>query len=269
MEKVKSLLFFFYAIWDKAREAFLKVCNKCKRYFVRLAKISKEGTPAQKKELRSTIIFIVVVLIMVFAIFALCVNRWNREFSYSKALDEILFVYDDQEVELRAVTYYIMIEEEAVDESAQEYDPLNVNSYWNLHLNGEYVSEQAKKIALDYCVRDVIYAHQAKEAGIKLSEEQKESLAGKAKNIYEGLTEKQLALGLTEEDIYKALYNNQLADEWVLMLAEKEGITISERVISAYYGINSYFFKKTKADLEYVLNEELWEEIHLGSLTIN
>lgn len=269
MEKIKNILIYVLAFFDRLKELVLSFFGGVKNYFLRLKHIRKDGTPAQKKELRTNIIFIAVVVVAVAAIAVMCVQRWGGKFVYSKNLDETLFVYEGKEVKLREVTYYIMIEEEAVNESALEYDPQNAYSYWNLHLSDEYVSDKAKQVALDYCVRDVIYAYKAKEAGIELKESKKKELQQKAENIFAGLTEKQLSTGMTQEDIYKALCNNELADQWVLVRARLDKVTVTEKVLSAYYGVNSYFFKKTRADADYVLNEKLWAEISLGSLTIN
>lgn len=288
MDKLKNILFYLYAVADKVKDFVAGIFrgNKEKRktteavpknrtprgpknWVARIKYICKEGTPAQKKELRSNVIFAAVVILMLVGITIVCVNRWNSEFSYVKELDETLFIYDGKEVELREITYYIMIEEESVNQVAGEYDPMNSNAYWNLHVNGEYVSEKAKEAALDYCVRDVIYAYKAKEVDLELSKSQIADLEQKAENIFEGLTEKQLELGLTQEDIYKALYNNLLADEYVLLMAKKDGVKMEEKVLSAYYGINSYFFKRTRAELDFVLNEVLWEEITLGNLTVD
>lgn len=288
MDKLKNALFYLYALVDKFKDFVVNIFkgNRGKRntaesvkgnkesrgpksLVTRIKSILKDGTPDQKKELRANLIFAAVVTLMLIGITIACVNRWNNEFSYVKELDETLFIYDGKEVELREITYYIMIEEESVNQVAGEYDPMNTNAYWNLHVNGEYVSDKAKEVALDYCVRDIIYAYKAKEVDLELSESQIADIEQKAKNIFEGLTEKQLDLGLTQEDIYKALYNNLLADEYILLMARKDGVKMEEKVLSAYYGINSYFFKRTKAELDFVLNEALWEEISLGSLTID
>ncbi len=267
-------------IVDKLTEVWNKIVDVCKNVLPQkrgrkpatkksVSATVKGKTAAKKKEQKITYQFIAVAGMIVAALLFISIYRWTTEFSYTKCLDETLFLYEGKEVELREITYYIMIEEEAVNKSAQEYDPQNVNSYWNLHLNESYVSEKAKETALNYCVRDILYAYKASEIGMELSESVVNDLRQKAANIYEGLTEKQLDLGLTEEDIYQALYNNQLADDWVLMMAKQEGRTLTEKVLSAYYGINSYFFKKTKAELDFVLNDKLWDEVHLGSMTIN
>ena len=156
----------------------------------------------------------------------------------------------------------------AVNIVAEVYDPVNTNAYWGLHLNEGFVKDKAKETALYYCVRDILYAEIARENGLKLGESVIADLEIKAKELYQGLTQKQLDLGMTEADIFQALCNNQLADDWVLLLAKKDKVTLSESVLSARYGINSYYFKTIKADYGFQLNEELWSEISLGNLTI-
>jgi len=231
--------------------------------------MKKKNTAQQKTERKTAIIFSTVVGVIVLGLFAFCYFRWIGQFSYTKSLDETLFVFADQEVKLRDVTYYILVEEEAVNEHALKYDSEQPLKYWNLKINDAFVSEEAKEIALNYCIRDAIYAYEAKKDGMKLSDEVLEDLKENAAGMYDDLTEKQLDLGLTEEDIYKALCNNRLADEWVLYLAKEQGRTMTEEVLSAYYGMNSYFFKGLIQESNYKLNTKIWDEIKLGRMTIN
>ena len=286
MEKLKNVL---TRCKEVAKNIFDRFGAWLKEFFDRIPKCKeKENTKARphskkrvirkkrklqsdtkKKEQKLVWNVLLVLGVVVLGVFGICMYRWNNQFSYTKCLDEVVFVYDKHEVTLKDLTYYIMIEEEAVNSTAEKYDPNNINAYWNLHLDEGYVSEKAKETALNYCVRDFLYSYKAKKAGIELNDMVIAGLEQKAQEIYNGLTEKQKALKLTQEDIYKALYNNQLADEYVLLMAERDKVTVTEAVLSARYGINSYHFKKTKAELGFVLNKKLWAEISLGSITIN
>lgn len=231
-------------------------------------KAQKKRTPQEIKEIKITVVFVSVVILVIIGIFAFSHIRWKNHFSYEKSLDETLFTYSGGKAKLRDITYYIMIEEEAVNEAATAYDADNVKAYWNLHINNSFVSDEAKQKALDYCTRDILYAQLAREEGIEVTIEQDMEIQKKTKNILEGLTEKQKALGLTGEDIYTALVNNQLADNYVIWQAEERELTMTEKVLSAYYGINSKFFQTTKGKAEFKLNKDLWAEITLGDLTI-
>lgn len=223
----------------------------------------------ERKDLRSNVIFFGIVGCVVIALAVICIVRWNQDFEYAKELDETLFYYADQEVKLSAVSYYIMIEEESVNELANDYNQQNALEYWNINIGDGFVSNEAKAVALNYCIRDVLYAHKAKEIGYAFTADEIEDLSLKAKNIYAGLTEKQKSIGITEQDIFNAICNNEMADRWVRDMARKEGITMTEKVLSAYYGINSYFFKDLMSEMEFQLNDKLWDEVSLGSLTIN
>lgn len=235
----------------------------------RKEKVRKERTPAQIKELKITVVFVSVVVLIIIGLFAFTQIRWNTRFTYADSLNETLFTYKGGEAKLRDITYYIMIEEESVNEVAETYDAKNAKAYWNLYIDNTFVSDEAKQAALDYCVRDVLYAQIAREAGMKLTKEEETEIRKKAMNIVEGLTDKQKELGMTGDDIYKALENNKLADKLVLGFAKDQELTMEEAVLSAYYGINSKFFKTAKTDAEFTLNESIWSEISLGELTIN
>ena len=191
------------------------------------------------------------------------------EFHYGNYADKTVITMKSGEVNLRELTYYFMIEEESVNEAALAYNPDNPKEYWGLYIENTFVNKEAKKTALNYFLRDRIYAKRAKEKGMKLTDAEKDEIALTAKEMYEGLTEKQQTLGITKKDLKKSLTQNKLANKWVLSLAKKKGLTMSEEVLSAYYGINSKYFKILKKEQKEHYKKTDLDKISLGSLTIN
>lgn len=190
-------------------------------------------------------------------------------FHYGRYADKTVITMKYGKVKLRELSYYFMIEEESVNESALAYNPDNPKEYWGLYIENTFVNREAKKTALNYFLRDRIYAKRAAAKGVKLSSSEKEEISLQAKEMHEGLTEKQKTLDITEKDLKKALTENKLANNWVISLAEKKGLTMSEEVLNAYYGINSRYFKELKKRQKVHYNKQILDKISLGSLTIN
>ena len=97
-----------------------------------------------------------------------------------------------------------------------------------------------------------------------------EDIKTKAKAMIQDMTEKQSSvLQLQEKQIEKALIQNLFADKYVLFLAEKNQVEKSEKILSAYYGINSKYFQELKKTYRVKINKELWQQISLGDISIN
>lgn len=190
-------------------------------------------------------------------------------FHYGNYVDRTVITMKSGKVKLRELSYYFMIEEESVNESAIAYNPDNPKEYWGLYIENTFVNKEAKKTAINYFLRDRIFAKRAKAKGLKLSKTEKEEIRLKAKEMYAGLTKKQKSLKMTKKDLKKALTENKLANNWVISLAEKKGLTMSEEVLNAYYGIESRYFKILKKQQKVRYNKAVLDKISLGSLTIN
>jgi len=209
-------------------------------------------------------------IIFILIVGAIGIVRFRNAFDFTKELTEVAYTYKNQEVLLSEVAYYIMIEEETVNDVALEYDPENPNTYWNLHISQTFVSEEAAKTAREYSIRDQLYSIEAKAVGVKLAPEEMKDIKTKAKAMIQDMTEKQSSvLQLREKQIEEALIQNLLADKLVLFLAEKNQVEKSEKVLSAYYGINSKYFQELKKTYQVKINKELWKQISLGDISIN
>lgn len=218
---------------------------------------------------RTTLAFLSIVTLILLASVTTLVYRSKTAFSYEKALEKTAIRIIEEKIPLKSLSYYFMIEEESVNETALAYDEENPKAYWGLYINQAFVSEEARNTAIDYFLRDHLYYQLAMQEGMSLTQEEWEEIYLKTEDIIEGLTEKQKSLHMTEEDIEQALAENQLADNYVLKQAKEQELQITEEVLSAYYGINSTFFKELKEEKQVTYNEKLLEEIKLGSLTIN
>ena len=214
------------------------------------------------------IVFGAIIFVLIIATIAFFKIR--NAFDFTSALDKVAYTYQDKEVLLSELAYYIMVEEETVNDIALEYNAEEPRSYWNLHINHTFVSKAAAKTAREYSIRDQLYYSEAKKMNILLSEEEAAQVATKARIIVEDMTDKQRSvLQLKEKQVEMALTQNLMADKYVLKLAEKEKVEINEKILSAYYGINSNHFKTLMKAYQLKINEKLWEHISLGAISIN
>lgn len=230
-------------------------------------KTKNERRSTERKNAR---IVIGGAIIFILVVGAIGITRFRNAFDFTKELTKVAYSYNEEDVLLGEVAYYILIEEETVNDVALEYDPENPKSYWNLHISQTFVSEEAAKTAREYSIRDQLYSIEAKAVGIKLTPEEMEDIKTKAKAMIQDMTEKQSSvLQLQEKQIDEALIQNLLADKYVLFLAEKNQVEKSEKVLSAYYGINSKYFQELKKTYKVKINKELWQQISLGDISIN
>ena len=223
-----------------------------------------------KADHRNAKIVVTTVAIFIIAVGIFSFYRVANLFNFTESLNHVAYSYKGHDVLLKEVAYYIMIEEETVNETALEYDEENPKSYWNLHISQTFVSEEAAKTAREYSIRDQIYSKEAEKAKIQLTNEESSEIKMKAETIADDMTDKQReVLRLTQKDIFAALRQKALADQYVLYLAERDKVQIEEKVLSAYYGINSKFFKDLKKDYQVQINKKMWKEISLGDISIN
>jgi len=209
------------------------------------------------------------VLIMLIVIVASLFFKKSKEFVYSRALSNAVVEIDGEDVSLYRLTYYIMIEEEAVNEAAMIYDPEKPWTYWNIYVSNAYVSTSAREITMNYFLRDYVYSRIAIAEGFVLEDAELEDLKVKAQTIYSGLTDKQASTHISEEDILTAITEKAYADKYVIAMAKEKKLDITEEVLSAYYGMNSSFFKKTMQEHNVKIKEKIWNQVPMGHVTIN
>lgn len=223
----------------------------------------------KKNKENTTLIFIMVLLILVIILIVSLLFNKSKEFVYSRSLSDTVVEIDGESIPLYRLTYYIMIEEEAVNEAAVIYDSEKPWTYWNIYVNNAYVSTSAREITMNYFLRDYVYSRVAKAEGFTLEESELAELSVKAQTIYEGLTEKQASTKLDENDILTAITEKAYADKYVIAMAKEQGIEIKEEVLSAFFGMNSSFFKKMMEEHNVKVNTKNWEKVPMGRVTIN
>lgn len=210
----------------------------------------------------------IIILAILTIIYMTSGNREYNKFNFTESLDETAFEINDTKITLKEAAYYIMVIESNVHGAAIEYNTNNPREYWNVYLNdGEgnsnFLSGQAKEDAMNACIRDGIYYIEALNAGITLSDEEKKQCAEDASEEEKLLTGKQVQVTQYEyKDMYHIIEKIALVKKYVNTLMEK-GYTAEQLDFGGEY------YEELKKGYDVKINEEMWENISLGKLTIN
>ena len=131
----------------------------------------------RNKENAILIFILIIALVLIVLVLSVFLNK-SKEFSYTRSLSDTVVEIDDEDIPLYRLTYYIMIEEEAVNEAAMIYDPEKPWTYWNIYVNNAYVSTSAREITMNYFLRDYVYSRIAIEEGFTLEDAEIDELDG-------------------------------------------------------------------------------------------
>lgn len=222
---------------------------------------------SMEKHLDAWIMGTVVVIFLCILGF-MYVNQGRGEFVYSEHLEDTAFKVNDTEVTLKEASYYVMVIESNINGAALQYNANDPQRYWNIYMNaGEnksnFLREQAKEDMMSFCVRDNVYYNEAVKAGITLSEDEKSEVMDDAYEQQKLLTGKMLEVtGYEYSDLCKILEKIAIVKKYVNTLMEK-GYTEEQLDVGGEY------YEELKNGYSIWENEDIWDEVKLGSVTIN
>lgn len=210
-------------------------------------------------------------LLIIFSIVLLFViksqNKVKNSFIFNEHLNDTFITMDNKDtsysISLKELSYYVLVMEASVNNTASLYDPSNTNKFWNLYLENTFVSTIAKDTSIDMCIRDNIYYNEAIASDFDLDETELLQVSDEASYIYYNLTGKQVdATELTLNDIYNIRYKIILATKYITYLMKNNEFTEKELNINGSYYESLY--KKYNVDID-----DNWDEISLGNITID
>ncbi len=223
----------------------------------------------KNKDLSKWYLIAIVAIIVSIVAFAVIrsENKKNNAFVFQENLDENVITIDDTNIKLKEAAYYIMVIESNVNEFALEYDTKNPYAYWNLYLNdgtnSNFLRVEAKQNALDACIRDGIYYEEAKKQGIKLDEKEKKQCGEDAESQFNVLTGKQQQVTSYKlADMYSIIVKIAIIKKYMSILMD-EGYTEEELDFGGDY------YEDVKSGYNVEINNDIWDEVNLGKLTIN
>ena len=187
-----------------------------------------------------------IVIFLIFVIVSIVIKK-NLEVTMEKKISSPVITVNDNIVTLKDFSYYIITMEEKVNEMAIMYDEENPVSYWNLYMNdgnseSGYITDIARRTAIDFCVRDNIYALEAEKAGLVLTDEEMEDLRYDAEQFYVKVSVKgRENTHIDVLSIEKAMRTERLAYKYI-MLTRKSFDIVVFYILFMTFGLYSFYF---------------------------
>ena len=234
----------------------------------------KNGDRANVKK-GLAVFFILFLLLAVFSVFSMY-RRYQRErFAYEDHLEDAVIQVDGEAVTLRGFGYYIYKVEDFVQQQALLYDKNDPVQYWNVHFSAGadsvFMRDYAKEIALETCIRDLIYAQRAREEGYALSAEEEQQALERSRNVFDGMEPAQRdATGLTWEDILYIERNKLIGERYADNYLASHDVTVyGDSASGALSYDGAYYLQVIKPQHTVILNEDLIRKLSVGTITVN
>ena len=152
-----------------------------------------------------------------------------------------------------------------VAKQAIEYDEEDPKHYWNTRLNGTYVRVAARNAAIQMAIHDELFYQMAMQEGIELTDEEEKSYRMTEQDFWGDMVdaEKDIRLGVTEQDIAETMHKIALAQKYqeiyaALQNGEKDDYNFSEEA-----------YKQLLEKQKYKINEKVWKRVSFGTITLD
>ncbi len=193
------------------------------------------------------------------------VYSWQgrQDIAFADCLDETVFTANGQKVQMKDLGFYVLYEEREVELQAQVYNPQNTRDYWNLHVDGVFIQQQAKDTILEMAIHDQLFYQKATEENLTLDAEEEKSYRNALTDFWMDLLDEQVEqMPVSDEYIIETMHKIALAEKYQIMLAEKMGDSY------ASYQWDGYGYKKWREKQDVKVNDKLWERITVGNISL-
>ncbi|MCR5545916.1 MAG: hypothetical protein K6F30_05500 [Lachnospiraceae bacterium] len=220
----------------------------------------------KKKKLDGVLKFFVIATIMAAILLVALMGYESRQYLvYSENLDKVAVTVNIQDLTLEDLAFYVVYEENAIEEKALVYDEDNSLAFWNIHTNKVFVKTEARETAMNMAVHDYLFYDEALKCGLALSEEEKEALENRRTDFWEDLYDVQKEnLPVSYETLNDSMRKIALAEKYQLKLAQENGTTF------AAYGYDGYDYKQWMKEnhVKVKVHKKVWDRINLGNITL-
>lgn len=214
------------------------------------------------KRITQAVLIALLALVLSYGVYTSC--RDHTRVDYLASLDETAATVDGEELTLADIGFYILYEEQLIEKEAEIYSADSTKDFWNIHVNGIFIQSQAKKSAIEMAVHDRIFYRAASEAGMVLTEEEKQLLEDARTDFWSDLYDEQKEkLPGTYESINATMKEILLAQKYQSQLAKEMGTTVAGLNYDGYdYG------KLLKEEHSVKINKKVWNRVVLGDITL-
>lgn len=199
------------------------------------------------------------------ALIAVGVYSWQsrQDIAFADCLDETIFTANGQKVQMKDLGFYVLYEEREVELQAQVYNPENTRDYWNLHVNGVFIEEEAKDTILEMAIHDQLFYQKAMEENLTLDADEENSYRNAVSDFWMDLLEGQAErMPVSKEDINETMHQIALAEKYQAELAEEMGDSY------ASYNWDGYGYQQWRETQDVEVNEKLWDRISVGNISL-
>ncbi len=197
-------------------------------------------------------------------VIALKAGENRGDLDVRKYADATAVTVDGEEMTFGDLAFYIMYEEMKVERQAEVYNPDNTRDYWNILMNGVYLSARVKDMVMGMAVHDRIFYNEAVRAGITLSTDEKAAMENRRTDFWEDLYPSQTGnLIASRDDINHVIYEIGLAEKY------QQQLSIQNNVSYESYDWNGKLYEKLRDEEHTVkINDRIWHRFHMGNNTL-
>lgn len=205
----------------------------------------------------------IIAAIVVFTIIYSSIKK-KEKFIFADHLKDAVATINDEKLTYEDLSFYVLYQECTVESQARVYNQESSKDYWNLHINGEFVSVAAKNNALAMAIHDRIMYNLAMSNNVELSGEELYLLSNKQKDFWEDLFDSQKENLPTSKDfINNTIYQIALGEKYQDMLAKENKKNFFE------YNYDGYEYKQMiEKDYDIEIDEKTWKKVTFGDITL-
>jgi len=213
-----------------------------------------------KKTILAVVLLLMVSLVVIFTAYQ---TTDNEDFVYKEHLQDVVFELDGKKFTLDEMSYYIAMQEVAIEKQAEVYNSEDTKEYWNIYTNGDFIRHSSKETTFHTAVHDMLLYEEAKKENVELTKEEENYVKSKVSDLYYDLTnEGKKKAKITEEAMFLVAEKSAIAEKYQKALAKEK-----KRNFGAYdYNGKAYETMLKKHEL--VTNEKLWKKVVMGEVTL-
>ncbi len=213
-------------------------------------------------KITQAVLLALLAIVLLYGIYVSYVK--HTALDYLQNLEEVAVYVDEEAITLGDMGFYVLRQEQLIEEKAAIYNPDSTKDFWNIHVNGIFIQAQAKKAALEMAIHDRVFYKEAVKEGIVLTSEEKQQLENRRTDFWSDLFDEQKErLPGTYESINATIKEIALAEKYQWQLMEKMNTT------HAGLGYDGYDFKKIlKEEHKVRVNHIIWDRVVFGDITL-
>ena len=215
---------------------------------------------------RQTYVFLAVMCLLVAVVAAAAFSRAKslEKIVFREHLDDTAVTVDGSEYKFRDVAFYVAYQYMETQKQAKVYDLEHTGKYWNIHTNGSFLRVEAKSMAVQMAVHDVIFYDMAVKEDAALTEEERIYMENRKADFWSDLEEEgQKRLGIQEEELEEVFLRMALAQKEQQRYADAQGVDYRE------YNVNGDSYRELLKTHTYEINDALWDRLDFGKITVN